>query len=744
MGSIKRRTFSKFRGAAAVESLIALPIVALLMLGAAEWARIYEAKTTLNHAAVQGARAGAVDHAQVTAIQSGVARGMLAFYSPQSGQMAQKLAELTASLGTQSQLRILNPTPQAFNDFGEFKDGRRVIPNDDLHKRSKVVGGSSGVNIQDANLLKVETVWGVELRMPFISQVISFIGQASTTPGSFEYQLYSRGMIPISSTTVVRMQSDAWENDLMVSIADQDTQRQQGGPEEQRVTEAAEAPWGESPGYQGSLARNHVPQQLNLENIPMPEGGAAGSDPGSLGFAEGGGGAAGFVPEEEQECKTTWDDPKYAPEKCEGRWYCGLVNLASDIKVAANIIWDFIDGMLSGLKSQAEDLINFLKDPTVLLDLAKSFIEDPKGTLQSIIDSVVDDAEKIINCGPYEIGQIVGENINPMTPVKILSKLAKIGKSARLTRYADDLAKKIACASFTSGTLVWTPNGPVPIETLSIGDLVESRNSKNNIQKAQKITETFNRIAPEYIRLQTEFGTLEATPEHPFWVQGQGWVEAQDLQLEDPIATLNGDTVVLDIDKTRRDVEVFNFSVEETPNYFVSESKAWVHNTKCIVKFEKSTGKNVNLNNPEPNTVYYVDSRHRFETDGQKRTTRVKTRIEDKDLDSGIRNCYQQGKAGACGLPDDEGGHMVATKLGGPGEIVNLVPQNMNLNRSAWKKMENYWAKEAASGKVVEVEIEIIYGDPIYTKRPTEFIVYETIDGTPRGVPYRYPNQAGG
>ncbi|MFV0478335.1 MAG: TadE/TadG family type IV pilus assembly protein, partial [Parahaliea sp.] len=75
----------RLRGAAVVESLIALPIVIFLIMGAAEWARIYEGKTTLDHASVQGARAGAVDHAQVAAIQAGIARGMLPFYAPRSG-----------------------------------------------------------------------------------------------------------------------------------------------------------------------------------------------------------------------------------------------------------------------------------------------------------------------------------------------------------------------------------------------------------------------------------------------------------------------------------------------------------------------------------------------------------------------------------------------------------------------------------------------------------------------------------
>ncbi len=85
---------------------------------------------------------------------------------------------------------------------------------------------------------------------------------------------------------------------------------------------------------------------------------------------------------------------------------------------------------------------------------------------------------------------------------------------------------------------------------------------------------------------------------------------------------------------------------------------------------------------------------------------------------------------------------MVATQLGGPGERINLVPQNINLNRGRWRVMENRWAKAAAEGKTVEVEIDIIYEGN--SKRPSKFIVYETIDGVENPVPIEHENIPGG
>jgi len=42
--------------------------------------------------------------------------------------------------------------------------------------------------------------------------------------------------------------------------------------------------------------------------------------------------------------------------------------------------------------------------------------------------------------------------------------------------------------------------------------------------------------------------------------QGKGWVEAQDLESEDP----------------------YNFSVKDTPNYFAGKQGLWAHNVSCF------------------------------------------------------------------------------------------------------------------------------------------------------------------
>lgn len=120
---------------------------------------------------------------------------------------------------------------------------------------------------------------------------------------------------------------------------------------------------------------------------------------------------------------------------------------------------------------------------------------------------------------------------------------------------------------------------------------------------------------------------------------------------------------------------------------------------------------------------------------------RVKKVSGELKLKEGKRNPKAQLEAGGIDrLPTDEGGHLIANRFSGPSDAINHVPQNMNLNRSAWKKMENTWAKAIKEGKKVEVEINIEY--PENSLRPDKFIVEYKIDE--RTMQRTFRNQPGG
>lgn len=103
-----------------------------------------------------------------------------------------------------------------------------------------------------------------------------------------------------------------------------------------------------------------------------------------------------------------------------------------------------------------------------------------------------------------------------------------------------------------------------------------------------------------------------------------------------------------------------------------------------VVDSGKKGAWNKAMNKPEPNTIYKVDGNKTFQTDALGRTSSAEGILVASKSD---RNTYQQCKAGKCGSSGDEGGHLIASIFNGPGEKLNLVPMDGNLNKGVWKQM---------------------------------------------------------
>lgn len=133
-----------------------------------------------------------------------------------------------------------------------------------------------------------------------------------------------------------------------------------------------------------------------------------------------------------------------------------------------------------------------------------------------------------------------------------------------------------------------------------------------------------------------------------------------------------------------------------------------------------------------------MDGNKTYQTDNLGRVEKVESNLS---LVKNDRNTYQQCVAGKCGVGGDEGGHLIASVFNGPGERLNLLPMNGNLNKGAWRAMENTWASALKEGKSVNVKIEPIYSGP--SVRPNRFNVKYSIDGG-RPVNVDFKNMPGG
>jgi filamentous hemagglutinin len=136
--------------------------------------------------------------------------------------------------------------------------------------------------------------------------------------------------------------------------------------------------------------------------------------------------------------------------------------------------------------------------------------------------------------------------------------------------------------------------------------------------------------------------------------------------------------------------------------------------------------------------IYNVDNRYLHHTDDLARVEKVEGELSKQVFD---RNTYQQCVAGKCGGLGDEGGHLIASIFSGPGEKLNLVPMDGNLNKGAWRSMEKLWSTALDEGKTVAVKIEPIYDGA--GVRPDRFDVTYQIAGK-RPVSLEIPNVPGG
>ena len=194
---------------------------------------------------------------------------------------------------------------------------------------------------------------------------------------------------------------------------------------------------------------------------------------------------------------------------------------------------------------------------------------------------------------------------------------------------------------------------------------------------------------------------------------------------------------VSELDKRTRNLNLTSELTDGETTVFPDRN---VKPSKPIVEID-SGGKgdwSKELNNPKPDTIYRVDGNKEYVTDSQGRIGSVEA---DLNLNTRDRNGYQQCKVGNCGLPNDEGGHLIASIFDGPGERLNLVPMDANLNRGEWKKMENVWASALKDGKTVSVRIEPNYVGS--ATRPDAFTVTYSIDGA-RPMILDFKNSPGG
>ena len=117
---------------------------------------------------------------------------------------------------------------------------------------------------------------------------------------------------------------------------------------------------------------------------------------------------------------------------------------------------------------------------------------------------------------------------------------------------------------------------------IETGDIVWSMDMETGEIVLAKVTETFQREAPEIVTVTVAGEGVETTTEHPFWVDGKGWTAAKDLSQSDKVVSYSGELLeVENISIVAAPTPVYNFEVEGTHTYYVSGANVLVHNANC-------------------------------------------------------------------------------------------------------------------------------------------------------------------
>ena len=172
--------------------------------------------------------------------------------------------------------------------------------------------------------------------------------------------------------------------------------------------------------------------------------------------------------------------------------------------------------------------------------------------------------------------------------------------------------------------------------------------------------------------------TIRSTTEHPYWVQGRGWVPAGKLRVGDELSGSEGERLVVSGHEVRQEhAKHYNFEVEGFHTYFVSETKTdpavWVHNTCWTRDLDKLNARITSAGNRAVRRARQVEFDSAFAA-GRAYDGHRAGRLAERFFNARLRIERRLGRANSpftiqiqpAALP---GGRGVPGFLGGPGGV---------------------------------------------------------------------------
>ena len=158
--------------------------------------------------------------------------------------------------------------------------------------------------------------------------------------------------------------------------------------------------------------------------------------------------------------------------------------------------------------------------------------------------------------------------------VQIFDRTVQALAAAGDQNIAGQVSQPLDCLA--AGTMIWTSNGMTPVEELRVGDMVLAQNVETGELAYKPIMQTTIRPASKLIRFTAGNQTVQASGGHPFWVAGEGWIKARDLQAGMELHCVTNTACVQSVERDEEQ-QSYNIIVADFNTYFVGEQKILSH-----------------------------------------------------------------------------------------------------------------------------------------------------------------------
>jgi hypothetical protein len=201
----------------------------------------------------------------------------------------------------------------------------------------------------------------------------------------------------------------------------------------------------------------------------------------------------------------------------------------------------------------------------------------------------------------YEYGKHMGNVIQMVVGTvagggalgaKLMDSLGKV--APKLCKIIDKVASQESILRklpfcFTGDTLVYTDSGLKEIKDIKVGDQVYAENPETGEKVLKNVTQVYINETDTLIHVTVGETDINTTPNHPFYVEGKGWILAGALEEGDKLHLYSGEEALVKKvtwEVLKKKVLVYNLEVEDFHTYYVSDLNVLVHND-C--KFLKSS-----------------------------------------------------------------------------------------------------------------------------------------------------------